>query len=69
NHPGFLSGTSHLTQVVRRNNRQIVCVIANCRGGTIFPQASKYSFVMILKEMVLTNSRKCDLLFVPEMPI
>ncbi|KXN82228.1 Cell wall protein PRY3 [Leucoagaricus sp. SymC.cos] len=42
NHPGFSSGTGHFTQVVWKSSRQVACAIANCRGGTIFQQPSKY---------------------------
>ncbi|KDR75539.1 hypothetical protein GALMADRAFT_156544 [Galerina marginata CBS 339.88] len=42
NHPGFSSGTGHFTQVVWKNSKQVACALADCRGGTIFPQASKY---------------------------
>ncbi|KIJ49947.1 hypothetical protein M422DRAFT_65847 [Sphaerobolus stellatus SS14] len=42
NHPGFSSGTGHFTQVVWKSSKQVACAIANCGGGTIFPQASKY---------------------------
>ncbi|KAL0577677.1 hypothetical protein V5O48_004325 [Marasmius crinis-equi] len=42
NHPGFSSGTGHFTQVVWKSSKQVACAIANCRGGTIFQQPSKY---------------------------
>lgn len=36
NHPGFSSATGHFTQVVWKSSKQVACVIANCKGGTIF---------------------------------
>ncbi|KAF9016052.1 PR-1-like protein [Hymenopellis radicata] len=42
NHPGFSSGTGHFTQVVWKSTKQVACAIANCKGGTIFGQPSKY---------------------------
>ncbi|KAL0070396.1 hypothetical protein AAF712_002227 [Marasmius tenuissimus] len=42
NHPGFSSETGHFTQVVWKSSKQVACAIANCRGGTIFQQPSKY---------------------------
>lgn len=42
NRPGFSSGTGHFTQVVWKSSRQVACAIADCRGGTIFQQPSKY---------------------------
>ncbi|KAK0473972.1 PR-1 protein [Armillaria novae-zelandiae] len=42
NHPGFSSATGHFTQVVWKSSKQVACAIANCKGGTIFQQPSKY---------------------------
>ncbi|KAF8650036.1 hypothetical protein AX16_005453 [Volvariella volvacea WC 439] len=42
NKPGFTPGTGHFTQVVWKSSRQVACAMANCRGGTIFQQPSKY---------------------------
>nr|QVT77448.1 pathogenesis-related protein 1 [Moniliophthora perniciosa] len=42
NKPGFSTATGHFTQVVWKSSKQVACAIANCRGGTIFQQPSKY---------------------------
>lgn len=43
NNPVFSSATGHFTQVVWKSTTQVACALVDCRAGTIFGQASKYT--------------------------
>lgn len=43
NNPVFSSATGHFTQVVWKSTNQVACAMVDCRAGTIFGQASKYT--------------------------
>ncbi|TFK45005.1 CAP domain-containing protein [Crucibulum laeve] len=41
--PVFSGATGHFTQVVWKNTTQVACAMVDCRAGTIFSMASKYT--------------------------